>query len=344
MLAFDLADRYRNPVIVLADGFIGQMMEPVELPGRPAPPPAKAWACRGDAATRKNLITLHLPGARRAGAAQPQARGEVRAGVRGRRSRARGVPDRGRRHGRSSATASSRRIAATAVDAGAQRGHRVGLLRPITLWPFPDAAPDRRAGATREALPRRRALATDRWSRTCGWPSRPRAGALLRPHGRQRAHGRGDPRVARRRSWEAEPCRDSRQLSRPETFYDSFERKGGRPGIDPLLPRLRPRHRAQATSPRRSTTRRAGPHHPRSARWAARCSPTTTSTSATSRRRTAARPAVATGIKRAQPDTHRHLATRATATWRPSAATRSSRPPTAARTSPSSSSTTPSTA
>ncbi len=32
ILAFELADRYRNPVVVLADGFIGQMMEPVEFP------------------------------------------------------------------------------------------------------------------------------------------------------------------------------------------------------------------------------------------------------------------------------------------------------------------------
>ena len=31
ILAFDLADRYRNPAVVLADGFIGQMMEPLEL-------------------------------------------------------------------------------------------------------------------------------------------------------------------------------------------------------------------------------------------------------------------------------------------------------------------------
>ena len=31
-LAFELADRYRNPVVLLADGFIGQMMEPVEFP------------------------------------------------------------------------------------------------------------------------------------------------------------------------------------------------------------------------------------------------------------------------------------------------------------------------
>jgi pyruvate/2-oxoacid:ferredoxin oxidoreductase alpha subunit len=31
-LAFELADRYRNPVVLMADGFIGQMMEPVEFP------------------------------------------------------------------------------------------------------------------------------------------------------------------------------------------------------------------------------------------------------------------------------------------------------------------------
>ena len=56
-LAFELADEYRNPVFVLADGFIGQMMEPVEFAAtrRRAPPPD--WAVRGDAETRKNLIT-----------------------------------------------------------------------------------------------------------------------------------------------------------------------------------------------------------------------------------------------------------------------------------------------
>src|SRR5215470_11998280 len=38
-LAFDLADRYRNPVVVLTDGYIGQMMEPVAFaPPRPVPP------------------------------------------------------------------------------------------------------------------------------------------------------------------------------------------------------------------------------------------------------------------------------------------------------------------
>src|ERR1017187_4748313 len=55
--AFDLADRYRNPVVVLADGFIGQMMEPVEFAGRAILPAAPEWAVRGNAETRKNMLT-----------------------------------------------------------------------------------------------------------------------------------------------------------------------------------------------------------------------------------------------------------------------------------------------
>lgn len=55
--AFDVADQYRTPTFVMADGFIGQMMEPVSFPD-PAPPrPEPDWAVRADAATRKNLIS-----------------------------------------------------------------------------------------------------------------------------------------------------------------------------------------------------------------------------------------------------------------------------------------------
>src|SRR5581483_4526412 len=57
LLAFEMADRFRNPAIVLADGFIGQMMEPVEFPTKAIEPEPKSWAVRGDAETRKNLIT-----------------------------------------------------------------------------------------------------------------------------------------------------------------------------------------------------------------------------------------------------------------------------------------------
>src|ERR1017187_2085462 len=52
--AFELADRYRNPVVVLADGFIGQMMEPVEFAPPVAVPPTPEWAVTGTAATRHN--------------------------------------------------------------------------------------------------------------------------------------------------------------------------------------------------------------------------------------------------------------------------------------------------
>jgi 2-oxoisovalerate ferredoxin oxidoreductase alpha subunit len=55
--AFDLADEYRNPVVVLADGYIGQMMEPVEF-AAPKPVPAPPhWAVTGTAQSRPNLIT-----------------------------------------------------------------------------------------------------------------------------------------------------------------------------------------------------------------------------------------------------------------------------------------------
>ncbi len=60
-LAFELADRYRNPVVLLADGFIGQMMEPVEFPQTAIAPRLPEWAVAGTAETRGNLITsLHL--------------------------------------------------------------------------------------------------------------------------------------------------------------------------------------------------------------------------------------------------------------------------------------------
>ena len=50
MLAFDLADKYRGPALVLADGFIGQMMEPVVFPHKRTAVPRNDWAVHGDAA------------------------------------------------------------------------------------------------------------------------------------------------------------------------------------------------------------------------------------------------------------------------------------------------------
>ncbi|MDD5582941.1 MAG: 3-methyl-2-oxobutanoate dehydrogenase subunit VorB [Candidatus Marinimicrobia bacterium] len=57
MLAFDLADKYRNPTVVLADGTIGQMMEPVEFPPPITTFPKKEWAVKATLETRENLIS-----------------------------------------------------------------------------------------------------------------------------------------------------------------------------------------------------------------------------------------------------------------------------------------------
>ncbi|MBN1297594.1 3-methyl-2-oxobutanoate dehydrogenase subunit VorB, partial [bacterium] len=57
MKAFDLADTWRSPVIVLADGFTGQMMEQVDFPTTPRYPRRHDWAVYGDSASKHNLIT-----------------------------------------------------------------------------------------------------------------------------------------------------------------------------------------------------------------------------------------------------------------------------------------------
>ena len=58
-LAFELADRYRTPVMVMADGFVGQMMEPVEFPERAVLAETPAWAVtgnRGDARQSRSAL------------------------------------------------------------------------------------------------------------------------------------------------------------------------------------------------------------------------------------------------------------------------------------------------
>jgi len=134
-LAFEMADRFRNPAIVLTDGFIGQMMEPVEFPSKMITPPEKPWAVQGNAQTRENLISsiyltpedlehhvLHLE-AKYAHASQGAALYEkyktadaeiIVIGY--------GIVS---------------RIIKTAVDRARLRGIKAGLFRPITLWPFP---------------------------------------------------------------------------------------------------------------------------------------------------------------------------------------------------------------
>jgi len=57
VLAFELADRYRNPVIIMTDGYVGQMQEPLEIKLRDIEPPAKDWAVKGTPESKKNVIS-----------------------------------------------------------------------------------------------------------------------------------------------------------------------------------------------------------------------------------------------------------------------------------------------
>src|ERR1035438_7048329 len=57
MLAFDLADKYRNPAVILTDGFVGQMMEPLDLEDAEIQAPEKPWAVKGTPETRANFIS-----------------------------------------------------------------------------------------------------------------------------------------------------------------------------------------------------------------------------------------------------------------------------------------------
>jgi pyruvate/2-oxoacid:ferredoxin oxidoreductase alpha subunit len=57
MKAFDIADKYRTPVYIVADGYIGQMMEPVEFPEPVSDLPRQDWALYADKASKDNLIS-----------------------------------------------------------------------------------------------------------------------------------------------------------------------------------------------------------------------------------------------------------------------------------------------
>lgn len=138
MLAFDLADRYRNPVVVLADGDLGQMMEPLTFPEPVPQVPDRPWAVKGDAATRGNLVTsifldfdeMEAHNLKLHRKYLEMQKREVR--VEEYRTEDAAIVLVG--YGSVSRTLHG------AVDALRQQGLPVGLLRPQTLFPFPAEA------------------------------------------------------------------------------------------------------------------------------------------------------------------------------------------------------------
>ena len=153
--AFDLAFRYRNPVVVLADAVIGQMMEPLVLPEQELPPAdTRTWAVQGNAETRPNVITSisldfnELEEMNRKLQAKYAAIQEKESALETYAAEdadlilvAYGI---------------SSRISRTAVDVCRSRGWKVGLFRPKTLFPFP-----RRELATLADAPNRRFLVVE---------------------------------------------------------------------------------------------------------------------------------------------------------------------------------------
>ncbi len=146
-LGFDLAFKYNNPVMVLADGVIGQMMEKVKLPEyKPRRTEAQIreqcpWATLGKPADRKPNIVTSL-------ALDPHVMemNNIRfqkkyAEIKKNETRYETIKTEDADY-ILVAFGSMARICQKAMDLARENGIKVGLLRPITLWPFPSDAID----------------------------------------------------------------------------------------------------------------------------------------------------------------------------------------------------------
>lgn len=142
VLAFDLADKYRGPALILSDGAIGQMMEKVTLPEqRPYEPPSasrkeKPWATMGKTPDReRNVITsLNI---------QSEKMEKVNIRL---QAKYKEIEDKEVRFENYHADDAdvvlvaygvTSRITKKVVDLARAEGIKAGVIRPITLWPFP---------------------------------------------------------------------------------------------------------------------------------------------------------------------------------------------------------------
>ncbi len=137
-LAFELADRYRNPVIVLADGFIGQMVEPIDLEVSEPKQVPKPWAVQGTPETQHNVITsIYL---------EPDDLEKHERKLEAKYKLAQQLEPRHETYMTDDAEVLLvgygivSRVLRSAVDEARAQGLRAGLFRPITLWPFSSKA------------------------------------------------------------------------------------------------------------------------------------------------------------------------------------------------------------
>ena len=138
--AFDIGDKYRCPVMIIGDGMLGQMMEPVEFKDADVSElPEKEWATSGTGMKRKkNIInSLFLEASEleklvleRQKRYEEISKNEVRVET----------VDVEDADIILVAYGTTSRIAKTAMAKAKEQGLKVGIIRPITLWPFPTEA------------------------------------------------------------------------------------------------------------------------------------------------------------------------------------------------------------
>lgn len=137
MEGFDVADQYRNPVMILGDGMIGQMMEPVEFKTPTKRDlPEKDWATVGTGGNRKpNIINSLYIAAEALEEHNKKLQKKYKAMAENEvRVESYNIED---ADVVIAAYGTTARIAKTAIDKLEKEGYKVGLIRPITLWPYP---------------------------------------------------------------------------------------------------------------------------------------------------------------------------------------------------------------
>ncbi|MBE5879233.1 MAG: 3-methyl-2-oxobutanoate dehydrogenase subunit VorB [Lachnospiraceae bacterium] len=137
-LAYEVGEKYRVPAMILSDGMLGQMMEPVEFPEKKETAVAdKSWATNGHQNKRKKNIVNSLY-------IQPE---ELENLVKERYERYEKIKEEEQRAEEFMmddaeyvvvAFGASSRVARSAIIKAREEGIKVGMIRPITLWPFPD--------------------------------------------------------------------------------------------------------------------------------------------------------------------------------------------------------------
>jgi len=140
--AFELADKYRNPAVLLADAILGQMKEPVEIGPRPknlkVELPHKDWSLEGNKGRKSNLVkSLFL------GDGEMEVQNwKLFEKYKKLKEEDTYFEEIGTEDAELLIVAygSCSRMAQSGIDLAREAGMKVGLLRPITIFPFPEKA------------------------------------------------------------------------------------------------------------------------------------------------------------------------------------------------------------